>query len=320
MILTVTLNAALDRTLSVPNFQAGRRHRASEAMTLPGGKGVNIARALRNLGQPVIATGLAGGRTGTAIIEQLTAEGILNDFVRIGDESRTSTAVVDPTSMQQTEINEIGPSVADPELALLMEKLAYLAKGADIVVLAGSLPRDVPADFYAVLAAEIGRPDLPIVVDAPGPAMRGALPAEPWLVSPNIREAEEVVGNEFADDEDAAVGAETLCSLGARSALVHDERGCVARLPADDGGSGRITLQARIDVRTDVVSTVGSGDAFLAGYLAGTYEGDDREATLRRAVASGAASTGLLGAGVVDPADVTALARQVSVEEVPAGA
>ncbi|MBJ7366728.1 MAG: 1-phosphofructokinase family hexose kinase, partial [Thermoleophilia bacterium] len=110
MILTVTLNAALDRTLSVPNFQAGRRHRASDSLTLPGGKGVNIARALRNLGQPVIATGLAGGRTGTAIIEQLTAEGILNDFVRIGDESRTSTAVVDPTGNQQTEINEYGPS------------------------------------------------------------------------------------------------------------------------------------------------------------------------------------------------------------------
>jgi len=319
VILTVTLNAALDRTLSVPNFQAGRRHRASEAMTLPGGKGVNIARALRNLGQPVIAAGLAGGRTGTAIIEQLTAEGILNDFVRIGDESRTSTAVVDPTSLQQTEINEYGPSVADAELALLMEKLAYLAKGADIVVLAGSLPRDVPADFYAVLAREIGRPDLPIVVDAPGPALRGALAAEPWLVSPNVREAEDVVGNEFADDEDAAVGAEALCSMGARAALVHDERGCVARVPAPDDDHARITLQARIDVRSDVVSTVGSGDAFLAGYLAGTYEGAGQEDALKRAVASGAASTGLLGAGVLDPADVSALARQVSVEEVATG-
>ncbi len=318
MILTVTLNAALDRTLSVPNFQIGRRHRASDALTLPGGKGVNVARALRNLGQPVIATGLAGGRTGTSIIEQLTAEGILNDFVRIGDESRTSTAVVDTTSMQQTEINEYGPSVTDAELTLLTQKLAYLSKGADIVVFAGSLPRDVPVDFYAVLAREIGRPDLRIVVDVPGTAMRAALAASPWLVSPNAREAEDVVGNEFSDDEDAAIGAEALCSLGARSALVHDESGCVARL-ADASGTGRRTLQARIDVRNDVVSTVGSGDAFLAGYLAGTYEGAGEEEALRRAVASGAASTQLLGAGVVDRADVDALARQVTVEEVAAG-
>lgn len=318
MILTVTLNAALDRTLSVPNFQAGRRHRASDALTLPGGKGVNVARALRNMGQPVIATGLAGGRTGTSIIEQLTAEGILNDFVRIGDESRTSTAVVDPTSMQQTEINEYGPSVADSELELLMQKLAYLSKGADIVVFAGSLPRDVPVDFYAVMAAEIGRPDLPIVVDVPGPAMRAALAAEPWLVSPNAREAEEVVGNEFSDEEDAVVGAEALCGLGARSSLVHDESGCVARL-AEPDGDGRRTLRARIDVRTDVVSSVGSGDAFLAGYLAGTYDGAGEEEALRRGVASGAASTQLLGAGVVDRADVDALARQVTVEEVTEG-
>lgn len=319
MILTVTLNAALDRTLSVPNFQAGRRHRASGSLTLPGGKGVNVARALRNLGQPVIATGFAGGRTGTSIVEQLTGEGILNDFVRIVDESRTSTAVVDPTSMQQTEINEYGPSVSDSELALLMEKLSYLARGADIVVLAGSLPRDVPTDFYAVLTAELGRPDLPIVVDAPGPVLRGALTAEPWLVSPNVREAEEVVGNEFADAEDAAVGAEALCGLGARSALIHDEGGCVARLPLDGDEAGRRTVRARIDVRSDVVSTVGSGDAFLAGFLAGTYAGDAPEDALRRAVAAGSASTQLLGAGVVDPADVDALARQVTVQEVGQG-
>ncbi|MBL6633902.1 MAG: 1-phosphofructokinase family hexose kinase [Thermoleophilia bacterium] len=320
MILTVTLNAALDRTLSVPNFQAGRRHRASDALTLPGGKGVNVARALRNLGQPVIATGLAGGRTGISIIEQLTAEGILNDFVRIADESRTSTAVVDPTSLQQTEINEYGPSVADAELELLMEKLAYLSKGADIVVLAGSLPRDVPADFYGVLVRELARPDLPIVVDVPGPPLRAALAEEPWLVSPNAREAEEVVGNEFSDDEDMVVGAEALCSMGARSALVHDPGGCVARIGGHDGEDAGRTLTARIDVRSDVVSTVGSGDAFLAGFLAGTYDGDEVEQALQRAVASGAASTQLLGAGVVDRADVDALARQVSVEELAAGA
>ena len=97
MIVTVTLNAALDRTLTVPNFQLGHRHRASQALTLAGGKGINIARALKLLDVPVVATGLVGGRTGQRILEELSAEAILNDFVRIEDESRTSTAVVDPT-------------------------------------------------------------------------------------------------------------------------------------------------------------------------------------------------------------------------------
>ena len=116
MILTVTVNAALDRTLTVPNFGASNRQRATSAIALPGGKGVNIARALRRLGEPVITTGFAGGRTGTTIIEELSDEGILNDFVRVQDESRVSTAVIDPINGGQTEINEIGPSIGPDEI------------------------------------------------------------------------------------------------------------------------------------------------------------------------------------------------------------
>ena len=113
MIITVTLNAAIDKSLSVPNFRLGRRHRTVEQRTMAGGKGVNIARTLKALGQPVIATGFAGGVTGTHIVEQLTEESILNDFVRIREESRTNTSVLDPTTGEQTEINERGPSVSE---------------------------------------------------------------------------------------------------------------------------------------------------------------------------------------------------------------
>ena len=111
VILTVTLNAAIDRTVAVPNFRLGHRHRAVESRTFAGGKGVNVARALKLLGRPVIATGLAGGPTGSRILERLAEESILNDFTRIEGESRTNLAVVDPTSGEQTEINERGPEV-----------------------------------------------------------------------------------------------------------------------------------------------------------------------------------------------------------------
>src|SRR6202008_1083920 len=151
MIITVTLNAAIDKSLSVPNFQLGRRHRTVEQRTVAGGKGVNIARPLKALGQPVIATGFAGGATGTHIVEQLTQESILNDFVRIGEESRTNTSVLDPTSGQQTEINERGPAVSASEVELFKHKLTSLARGAAIVVFAGSLPREVEPELYATL-------------------------------------------------------------------------------------------------------------------------------------------------------------------------
>src|SRR5689334_18674688 len=185
MIITVTLNAALDKTLEVPNFRVGRRHRSVEQTTMPGGKGVNIARALKRLGQPVIATGFAGGATGTRIVEALNDEAILNSFVRIREESRTNTAVLDPTTGMHTEINERGPSVSAMELELFRDKLQYLAKGASMCVFAGSLPRGLDADVYAGLIREVRKLGVLTIVDTDGDPLRLAVRAEPHVVSPN---------------------------------------------------------------------------------------------------------------------------------------
>jgi 1-phosphofructokinase/tagatose 6-phosphate kinase len=314
MIVTVTLNAALDRTVRVPNFQLGARHRADASLRMPGGKGVNVARALKSLGQPVIATGLAGGRAGTYIIEELTAEGILNDFVRIAGESRTSTAVIDPTNNQQTEINEWGPQVDQAELDVLADKIRYLSKGADVFALAGSLPRDVPVDYYQRLLRELRGERMITAVDASGPALRAALSAEPGVVSPNVREAEEIVGHEFADEDDIAAAAEMIIQMGAGSAIIHHEDGCVARI-RPEGAKRHHTYRARLPARPDVVSTVGSGDALLAGYLSALYGHQPPEAALSLAVACGAANTQRFGAGVFDPSDVEAFMRRVEVVE-----
>ena len=233
MIVTVTLNAAIDRTLTVPNFQRGQRHRASLGLTLAGGKGLNVARALKRLGVPVIATGLAGGRTGTRIVEELTTESILNDFVRIAGESRTSTAVVDPTSSSYTEINEWGPAVNEGELATLREKLHYLVQGAEYVVFAGSLPRDVPEDFYAEAIRELNRRGVRSVLDCEGEPLRLGVAAEPFLVSPNQAEAESLVGHEFHDDEDFQSALDQIAEMGARNVLITQESGAAALLRED---------------------------------------------------------------------------------------
>lgn len=317
MIITVTLNAAIDKSLSVPNFRIGRRHRTVEQTTMPGGKGVNVARTLKTLGQPVIATGFAGGPTGTRIVEQLTAESILNDFVRIRDESRTNTAVYDPTTGEQTEINERGPAVSPSEVELFRDKLLYLARGAEMVVFAGSLPREVPTEIYATLIGELRQMGVTTIVDSEGEPMRHAVRAGPDIISPNVVEAEELVGHEFNDEEDRIASVTEMVSLGAGEAIMTLPDGCVASVRVN---GDRVCHRVWIEPR-EAVSSRGSGDAFLAGYVAARYAGLRPDECLRRAVACGAESTRRLAAGVVDAAEVERLLGDIEVQrlDAPAG-
>jgi 1-phosphofructokinase/tagatose 6-phosphate kinase len=311
MIITVTLNAAIDKTLAVPNFRLGRRHRAVEQTSMAGGKGVNVARSLKALGQPVIATGVAGGPNGTRIIEQLTEEAILSDFVRIREESRMSTAVVDPTSGEQTEINERGPAVTEAELELFVDKLLYLAKGAGVCVFSGSLPRGVDSDVYARLIHELRKLGVTTVLDSEGDAMLLGTRAEPTVVSPNELEAEELVGHEFSDDQDRLTGLHEITEFGAREAVMTFSSGCIGLIGEPEPQLYRATLDP-----LEPISAVGSGDAFLAGYVAARYGGRPPDECLRFAVACGAESTQHFGAGVLDPREVERLLPEVRVETI----
>ena len=278
MIITVTLNAAIDKTLAVPNFRLGRRHRAVEQTAMAGGKGVNVARALRALGQPVIATGIAGGPTGTRIVEHLTEEGILNDFVRIREESRTSTAVVDPTSGDQTEINEHGPHVSEAELDLFVDKLLYLAKGAAVCVFAGSLPRGVDAGPLR----PPDRGDAPARRDHRA-RLRGRAAAGGHAQGPRRGDAR----TSSRPRGWSGASSPTRTTAGARSrrwsrwararAIMTLADGCMAVL--GDGADRRL-YRATLEP-LEPVSSVGSGDAFLAGFVAARYGGRDAEACLR---------------------------------------
>jgi 1-phosphofructokinase/tagatose 6-phosphate kinase len=283
---------------------------------MAGGKGVNIARTLKALGQPVIATGFAGGATGTHIVEQLTEESILNDFVRIRDESRTNTSVLDPTTGDQTEINERGPAVSEREVELFRDKLLYLARGAAIVVFAGSLPRGVEPDLYASLIRDLERLDVITVVDTDGEPLRQAVRAEPDIVSPNVLEAEELVGHEFAGEEERALVVGEIAALGPREVIMTLPDGCFAQVLVD---GQRLLKRARVDPREPIAKR-GSGDAFLAGYLAARYEGRATDQCLRFGVACGAESTARLGAGLIDPREARRLMGDVELSLVEATA
>ncbi len=316
MILTVTLNAAIDRTVAVPSFHLGHRHRAVESRTVAGGKGINVARALSLLGRPVIATGFAGGPTGVRVLEELREESIPTDFTRIAGETRINLAVVDPTSNEQTEINERGPAVSPEEVEALVKRVEYLATGAKICVLAGTLPPGAGDDLYARLVKDLCARGVTVVLDAEGEAMLAGLRAGVSVVTPNELEAEELVGQEFADRSDLAHGLSELIRLGAGEAVITRSDGCLAAV--DDGGERRF-----LEVRTeplDPVSTVGSGDAFLAGYVAARYEDRPAGECLAYGVACGAESTQHFGAGSVDRNQVERLLGEVAVHdlEVPA--
>jgi 1-phosphofructokinase family hexose kinase len=310
MIITVTPNAALDRTVVVPNFQAGRRHRATSANTSAGGKGINVARALRRLGIPVVVTGLAGGRTGVQIVDRLTTEGLLNDMVRIQGESRTSTAVIDPITSVSTEINEWGPEVDEHELDVLREKLMYLSQNARYVVFCGSLPRAVDPGLYGDLIREVSRMGVQTVLDADAEPLHLGMQSELSLVAPNQREAEQLVGHEFNSPADFDAGLSEVAALGARDVIITRESGCNALLH-DDRQEIRVRATAPA---LDPVSTIGAGDAFLAGYLAARYKDQNAEDAIRQAVAVGAASVLEAGAGRFDLKDFNRLAADVQID------
>jgi 1-phosphofructokinase family hexose kinase len=311
VIVTVTLNAAVDRTLTVPNFQLGHRHRASASLTSAGGKGINVARALKRLDSPVIATGLAGGTTGDRIIDELAGEAILNDFVRIGDESRTSSAVVDPTAGTLTEIYEWGPAVRREELDTLLDKLHYLSRVATFVVFSGSLPRDVEDDFYAEAVRDLSRRGVQCVVDSEGEPLRHAVDAEPFLVSPNQREAESLVGQEFSEDDDFLMALDAIADLGARNVLITQETACFGLFRED-----RALRRFRASIeRLEPVASVGAGDVLLAGFLAARFNAQPFDQALRQGVGCAAASVVELGPGRFDPREAARLATSVKLEE-----
>jgi 1-phosphofructokinase/tagatose 6-phosphate kinase len=314
VIVTVTLNAAVDRTLTVPNFQLGHRHRASASLTLAGGKGINVARALKRLDTPVVAAGLAGGSTGDRIVEALAGEGILNDFVRITDESRTSIAVVDPTTGELSEIYEWGPAVRPEELETLLGKLHYLSRVASYVIFSGSLPRDVEDDFYAEAIRDLSRRGVQCVLDCEGEPLRLGVEAEPFLVAPNQREAESLVGQEFESDEDFLMALETIADLGARNVLITEETSCFALFREE-----RQVRRLRASVaRLEPVASVGAGDVLVAGFLAARFNDRPFDEALRSAVGCAAASVLELGAGRFDLREASRLAAEVELDELDA--
>jgi fructose-1-phosphate kinase PfkB-like protein len=194
---------------------------------------------------------------------------------------------------------------------MLLDKLHYLSRVATYVVFSGTLPRDVADEFYAEAIRDLNRRGVQCVLDTEGEPLRRGVDAEPFLVSPNQREAESLVGQEFQDDEDFRVALDAIVELGARNVLITQETACFALFRED-----RVTRRYRAAIdRVEPVAAVGAGDVLLGGFLAARFNGAPVDTALRQGVSCAAASVLELGPGRFDPREAARLASIVELEE-----
>ncbi|WP_327316022.1 1-phosphofructokinase family hexose kinase [Streptomyces sp. NBC_01235] len=304
MILTVTLNTALDVTYRVPELRPHTSHRVTDVRERPGGKGLNVARVLAALGHEVTVTGFVGGATGRVVQEQLAgATGIVDALVPVAGATRRTVAVVDARTGDTTQLNEPGPVIAPAEWSAFQEAYGELLRGVDAVALCGSLPPGVPVGAYAVLVRTARAAGVPVLLDTSGEALRRGVAARPDIVKPNADELAELTGSHEplrATQDARRRGAHAVVtSLG--------PQGLLAATPE---GGWRAAPPRRVHG-----NPTGAGDAAVAGLLSGLVERLPWPDRLARAVALSTATVTAPTAGDFDRGTYEELTARVSVRD-----
>lgn len=283
MIVTVTLNPAVDKTLIVHAFKPGATNRATIDRVEVGGKGINVARTLKHLGCSVFATGFLGADDRHGTTAMLAQQGIEADFVHVAGDTRINLKLIDPFAGVETEINEPGFQVSAEAINLLEVKLRALVRKASVLVLSGSLPPGTPLDLYAELVVVGHAEGVPTILDTAGPALAHGLAAKPDLVKPNRAEAEELIGMRITDEQSLLAAADRILALGAHNVVI--SLGPDGALSASSDGSWR-AHSPLITAR----STVGAGDAMVAALAYGLLQSLPAPEALRLATAASSAA------------------------------
>ncbi|WP_405584575.1 1-phosphofructokinase family hexose kinase [Streptomyces sp. NBC_01092] len=302
MILTVTLNTALDITYRVRSLRPHASHRVTEVTERPGGKGLNVARVLAALGHEVTVTGFAGGATGRVVQELLTATpGVVDALVPVTGATRRTIAVVDAHTGDTTQLNEPGPTVTPTEWSAFQEAYEDLLTSASAVALCGSLPPGVPVGAYAGLVRAAKAADVPVLLDTSGEALRRGVAARPDIIKPNADELAELTGS-----HEPLRATQDARRRGARAVVASlGEAGLLAATPE---GRWRAAPPARLRG-----NPTGAGDAAVAGLLSGLVEKLPWPDRLTRAAALSAASVVAPVAGEFDRGAYEELLARVAV-------
>ena len=306
-ILTLTLNPALDITVSLDSLRAGQVNRSQAQHSHAAGKGLNVAQVLADLGHSVTVGGFLG-RDNLQLFEALIQwRGFADCFVRVAGETRSNIKLVEANGCV-TDINGQGPEVDAASRSALMRKLLQIAPGHDAVVVAGSLPRGIDPQWFAELLGQLKAQGLKIALDSSGEALRAGLQAAPWLVKPNTDELAEVLGHSVTGRAEQQQAASQLLASGIEHVVVSQGEHGVSWYRAG------AALHAQ-PPQVRVASTVGAGDSLVAGMVHGLLQGEAPAQTLRRATAIAAQAVTQVGFGIRDRVQLEQLQAGVHITE-----
>lgn len=304
MIVCVAANPSVDKLFEVERLRVGAIHRPLAFVQVPGGKGLNVARAAHALGAEVTATGILAGHAGRWVAEALAAEGVRASFVWVEGETRASLSVADREGGGLTEFYEAGTDVGPDGWGRLEARVAELVPGADWLTISGNAPPGAPADGYARIVGLARAAGVRVALDARDVALALAVEAGPTLVKVNAEEAAGLLGvtvDSIGEARDAAREIRSRLPRGGAAIVTRGAEGAVAALPGGEVVLGRLYVRGPYPV--------GSGDAFLGGLVTALERGAGWAEAIRLALGAAAANAEVPGAGRLDPARARALAR-----------
>ena len=307
-IVTVTLNPAIDRTLQLPNFTIGEVNRVESERSDPGGKGINVAKVIKALQHPVVVTGFLGKDNQSLFQNYFKAEEIENHFIETTGNNRVNIKIVDTVSDVVSELNFPGITPTQVDLDQLEQTLRQLAETHTWFVLSGSLPPTVPTDIYAKLITMLHEYDCKVILDTSGPALVAGIAARPFAVKPNLPELSQLMNSSMESDEEILGAIKQLLRQGIQKVAISlGEKGS---LVADQ----EQILRAKAPI-VPVHSTVGAGDAFVAGFSVGQARNLSLADSIRLASAAAGAAVALPGTQAGSLTEVNKLIDLVQINE-----
>jgi 1-phosphofructokinase len=306
MIITVTLNPALDKTIEIDEFIIGSVNRIVSTRVDAGGKGINVSKVIKELQHESIALGFLGGSSGNHIKSYLDDLNINNDFIFVKGETRTNIKIIDKVNNTHTDINENGPSLVEEDIIKIKEKVMKYCKPDSLVVLSGSVPSEVNSDIYSEIIKDIKSKGGKVILDADGELLIQGIKAGPYMVKPNIDELEKAFGISINNQDEVIKVAKKILEYGVKYVVI------------SQGSEGSIFISndkvAKVNgIKVEVKSTVGAGDSMVAALAIAVEKDYSFEEAIKLACATSTANVMTEGTQTGRVVDIEKLKKEITI-------